>query len=190
MIFTGVYIFVVFTLLYAIWFAVAIIRRRHTVRQYVASVFLFLSTAIFIVSMVQHINTKGGLWDITIFYSKIPFGNLFLPFETEDIAKEFRPLFYQYFIVTAAFSVFWGFFVPFFQKSPTYFKLILLSSAIWIPVEILFWFMCSRGYSGKAVFDTGCFIVLLAGFSLGYGLYHLLYGAKQKPAKAAKGASA
>lgn len=65
---------------------------------------------------------------------------------------------------------------------------MLVSIAIWVPAEAIFWFLCYKGYS-EAVFDTGCFIVLLAGFSLGYGLYHLLYGAKRKPAETAKEAS-
>lgn len=66
---------------------------------------------------------------------------------------------------------------------------MLISIAIWVPAEVVFWLLCYKGYS-EAVFDTGCFIVLLAGFSLGYVLYHLLYGAKKEAVGTAKEASA
>lgn len=66
---------------------------------------------------------------------------------------------------------------------------MLISIAIWVPAEVVFWLLCYKGYS-EAVFDTGCFIVLLAGFSLGYALYHLLYGAKKEAVGTAKEASA
>lgn len=186
--YTETYIFVVLSILYLIGLSIAIIKRKYKLRQYIISAVLFLATATFIVSMLITVYTEGFLGARVAFFSRIPLGNLFLPFETEEMAREYRPLFYRYFAVTAAFAVFWGFFLPFFQKKPSYRKLMLVSIAIWVPAEAIFWFLCYKGYS-EAVFDTGCFIVLLAGFSLGYGLYHLLYGAKRKPAETAKEAS-
>lgn len=186
--YTETYIFVVLSILYLIGLSIAIIKRKYKLRQYIISAVLFLATATFIVSMLTTVYTEANHVIQSIFYSRIPLGNLFLPFETEDIAREFRPRFYRYFAVTAAFAIFWGFFIPFFQKKPSYRKLMLLSAAIWVPAEVVFWFLCYQGYS-MAVFDTGCFIVLLAGFSLGYGLYHLLYGTKKEAVGTAKEAS-
>lgn len=187
--YTETYIFVVLSILYLIVLSIAIIKRKYKLRQYIISAVLFLATATFIVTMLATVYSEANYVVQSVFFSRIPLGNLFLPFETEEMAREYRPLFYRYFAVTAAFAVFWGFFIPFFQKKPSYRKLMLVSIAIWAPSELIFWFLCYNGYS-MAVFDTGCFIVLLAGFSLGYGLYHLLYGAKRKPAETAKGASA
>lgn len=168
------FLFAAASIVFVVCLCVNIIKRKHSLRHHIISVCLFLVTSFFVLTMVQSLSIGEPPQYWGFLYSKVPFGNLFLPFVTKEVEAEFRPLFYPYFIVTAAFSILWGFLVPFLQKKPSYRSLMILSAAIWIPSEIVFALLVYFGYTYNPVFDTGCFIVLFLGFSLGWLLYQTL----------------
>ena len=156
------------SIIFIIIITVKLLMRKLSLKQLIYALVLSAAAVYWITLSVDGIHLHSLCFN-AYHYLLFPLSNLFTSLDNNHYVGNL-PQFIEQLRNTFVFALIWGFSLPVLFKADTYKKALIVSAFTVLPLEILFMLGCFFGVIEK-YFETGAYIFLFAGTSLGWLLH-------------------